>query len=134
MTTRIIIPTASVLLSLAIAVALGAPTASAARGAKSTVKHHSQPKIHVKVPGGAPRVGIPGNCVSALVDEYLATFTCDGAVPSSGTSNTVPAAPVEAVQPFSLLEPATAVVADDGSATGASMAVDSTGSDASDSC
>src|SRR5690349_19544194 len=89
--TRINIATAGVLISLAISVLIVAPTASAARGAKSTVKHHSQPKIHLKVPGATARVGIPGSCISAFVEEYYATFTCDGGAPVSATSNTVPA-------------------------------------------
>ncbi len=108
MTTRINIATASVLLSFAIGAAMVAPTASAARGAKSTIKHHSQPRIHEKMPP-APRVAVPGPCISAYVEEYFATYTCNGAVPSGGRSNTVPAAPVEAEQPFSLLQPATVV-------------------------
>ena len=133
MTTRINIATASVLLSFAIAAAMVAPTASAARGAKSTIKHHSQPRIHVKVPG-ASHVGIPGPCISAYVEEYLAVYTCNGGLPSGGTATTVPAVPVEAEQPFSLLQPATVVASDDGSAADSSMTADSSGGDASDSC
>jgi hypothetical protein len=126
------IATASVLLSLAIAAAAGAPTASAARGAKAIVKHHAQPTVHVKV-AGATRVGVSGGCVSAIVDEYFTTDLCNGGVPF-GPSSPASAPTVESGQSFSSLAPATAVVPGVGSAAGSSTTGDSSVSDASDSC
>jgi hypothetical protein len=71
-TTRINIASASVVLALVV----GAPIASAAKGTTSTAKHHTQPSTSARVQA-TENFTIPSGCVSTLIDEYLTIYNCN---------------------------------------------------------